>query len=171
MLGIEFDDRVDILGVTFAPTLALYMKDSWPGVVRAVRVQTRTAYARNLCLAQRLLLVQLCLLAKLWYIAQVFPPSRMHVQQLTTICSWLIWQGATFRVPVTTLQRPKHEGGWDLPNLEVICKSLLYNRIQMLGAKEGSLISELMCHWDLTGTAELSLYPKNSFDASLPTAI
>jgi len=53
ILGIEFHDRVDILGVTFDPTLALYMKDSWTGVVRAVRAQTRKAYAWNLCLAQR----------------------------------------------------------------------------------------------------------------------
>jgi hypothetical protein len=36
--------------------------------------------------------------------------------------------------------------------VEVKCKTLLYNRIQMLGAKEGSVMSELMRTWDLTGT-------------------
>jgi len=65
MLGIEFNDRVDILGVNFGPTLAHSMRDCWTGVVRAVRAQAPTAYARNLCLAQRLLNVQLWLLAKI----------------------------------------------------------------------------------------------------------
>ena len=51
------------------------------------------------------------------------PTTHVNAQQLTTICSWFIWQGATFRVPVTTLQRPKHEGCWDLPNLEVKCNA------------------------------------------------
>jgi len=55
ILGIELYDRVGILGVIFGPTLALSVKDSWTGVIRAVRAQARTAYARNLCLAQRLL--------------------------------------------------------------------------------------------------------------------
>jgi len=47
MLGIELHDRVDILEVTFGPTLVLSVKDSWTGVVRTVRTQSRTAYARN----------------------------------------------------------------------------------------------------------------------------
>jgi len=44
----------------------------------------------------------------------------------------------------TILKRPKLEGGWDLPKREVKCKSLPYNRIQMLFAKGGSVILELM---------------------------
>lgn len=149
MLRIELHDRVDILGVTFGPTLALSMKSSWIDVVRTVRAQARTVYAWNLSLAQRLLYVQIRLLAKIWNVEHGFPPSHVHAQQLTTISSWFIWQGATFRSPITARQRPEHEGGWNLPNLKVKCKSL-YNRIQMPGAKEGSVISELMRHWDLT---------------------
>ena len=103
ILGIEFHDRVNILGVTFGPTIALAMKDSWTSVLCTLRSQVRKAYARNLCLARRINHVQLCLLAKIWYLAQIFPPTHAHAQQLTTICLWLIWQGATFRVPVTTL--------------------------------------------------------------------
>jgi hypothetical protein len=80
--------------------------------------------------------VQLCLLVKIWYLAQIFPPTHPHAQQLTTICSWFIWQGATFRVPMTILKRPKHDGGWDFPNVEIKGKTLLYNRIQMMGARK-----------------------------------
>ena len=80
------------------------MKDSWAGAVRAIRAQARQAYARTLCLAQRIQYVHLCLLAKIWYLAQILPPTKEHVRQLTTVCTWYICQGEIFRVPVTTLQ-------------------------------------------------------------------
>ena len=58
--------------------------------------------------------MQLRLLAKIWYTAQILPPLLAHTQKLT-IFNWYIWQGTTFRVPATTLQQLK-EGGWALPD-------------------------------------------------------
>jgi hypothetical protein len=124
-LGIEFHDQATNLGVTFGTTIVKSFKDSLAGVLRTVRAQARKAYARNLCLAQRIQYVHLWLLAKIWYLAQVFPPTTVHVQQLTTVCSWFIWLGATFRVPVSTLQRPKEHGGWALAIIDVKCRTLL----------------------------------------------
>jgi hypothetical protein len=111
MLGIEFHERVDILGVTFGTTIALSMKDICSNVTRAARAEARRAHPRNLCLAQRIHYVRLWLLTKICHVAQIFPLTRMHTQQLSTICSWFIWKGATFRVPISTLQRPKLDGG------------------------------------------------------------
>jgi len=86
VLGIGSHDQVDIIDLFFGSTLALSMKYSWTGVVGTVRAQELEAYARNLCLAHRLLYVQLWLLAKIWYVTQVFPPIHVHAQQLTPIC-------------------------------------------------------------------------------------
>jgi hypothetical protein len=166
VLSIEFHECVNILGVTFGPTIVLSIKDSWTGVICAVRAQARKAYRRNLCLTQCLHYVQLCLLAKIWYVAQILPLNCLHAQQLTTICSWFIWQGAIFCVPITTLQRPKYEGGWDFPNVEVKCKTLLYNQLHMLAALHSSATSELMRHWDLT-----SLLPNPSFAHWIPSKL
>ena len=110
-LGIAFHDRIKVLGVTFGPTIAHTMKYSWAGVINAVRAQARTTYTRSLCFAQRVRYVQGCLLAKIWYMAQIVPLTNVHAQQITTIYTWYLWQGAIFRVPVTTLHRPKEEGG------------------------------------------------------------
>lgn len=93
ILGIDFHERVDMLGVTFGPNLTLSMRDSWIGVLRAVGAQARKAYARNLCLAQRIHYAQRCLLAKIWYVAQVFPPPHVHAQQVTAFRSWFISAG------------------------------------------------------------------------------
>jgi len=104
-LGFDSHDQFTILGIQYGTTIAKSVKDSWAGAVRAVRAQARKVYAQTLCLAQRIQYVHLCLLAKIWYLAQILPPTNDQVQ-LTNVCNWFIWQGAIFRVPVTTLQLP-----------------------------------------------------------------
>jgi len=50
-------------------------------------------------------------------------------------------------VPLGTLQRPRQDGGWDLPNVVVKCMTLLYYRITMLGAKGGNVTTDLLRYW------------------------
>jgi hypothetical protein len=137
--GIEFHEQVNIVEFTFRTTIANSTKDSWAGIIREVRAQARKAYAGNLCFTQRIKYAQLCLLAKIWYVAQILPLTKVHAQQLITVCTWLIWQDAIFRVPLTTLQRPKEQCGWALPdrgqmqdapiqpNLDAQCKGRIRN--------------------------------------------
>ena len=122
------------------------MKHSWTGVIRGIREQARTAYARSLCLSQRVRYVQSCLLAKIWYIAQIIPQTTTQAQQITAVSTGFIWQGAIFRIPVMSLHRPKEEGGWGFPNIHAKCRTLLYNRIQMMGESDRTVIST---HMDL----------------------
>jgi hypothetical protein len=109
-LGIVFHERVNILGVEFGPTIATSIRDSWSKVICAVRAQAIRAYTRNLCLVQRMKYIQLCLFAKIWHVSQIFPLPLVQAQHLTTISSWYLWQGATCRVPLVTLQRPRQDG-------------------------------------------------------------
>ena len=53
-------------------------------------------------------------------------------------------------VPVTKLQRPKEEGGWNFPNIRAKCRTLLYNRVHIMGERVGTVLSEQMRNWDLT---------------------
>jgi hypothetical protein len=149
ILTIPFKDRIEILGVTFGSTIALSRSDSWAKLVRAVLVQARKSLARTLCLEQRIQYVKICLLAKIWFTAQILLPTRIHVQQLTAICRWYIWHASLFRVPVTTLQSSKYEGGWNLLDITLKCKTLLYNRIQILGVTDGTLLNLLVHAWTM----------------------
>ena len=135
------------------------MKCSWIGVIHAVRAQARKAYTKRLCFAQLVCYVQSYLLAKIWYMAQIVPLTTAHAQQITTICTWFIWQGSIFRIPVMTLYRPKEEGGWGFPNISAKCRTLLYNRIQMMGEKNGTVLSEQMSNVDLNHTLANPLNP------------
>jgi hypothetical protein len=125
------------------------MNHSWSGVIHAVRAHARKAYTRSLRFARRVRYEQLCLLSKIWYMAQLVPLTKVHAQQLTTICTWFRRQGVIFRIPVTTLQRPKCDGGWGFPHIDAKCRTVLYNWIQTLGKREGNVISEEMCNGTL----------------------
>ena len=77
ILGIDLCHQVKILRVLFGSTIATSTKGSWARVDAGVRTQARKAYDRSLCLA-RIQFVQMCLLAKMWYIAQILPPLAVH---------------------------------------------------------------------------------------------
>jgi hypothetical protein len=149
-LGINFHDSINILGVTFGQTLQHTMQHSWTGVIRGIREQASAACTRSLCLSQCIRYVQTCLLAKIWYIAQIVPPKTAEAQQITTACTWFIWQGAILRIPVMSLHCPKKEDGWGFPNINAKCRTLLYNRIQMMSEGDGTVISTPMDMLKLT---------------------
>ena len=153
-LGIEFSQHVTILGVTFGPTMEETIRESWKKVTNAVRAQARIAYARNLCLAHRVKYVNIYLLSKIWYLAQVLPPPTCHTQQLKSTCTWFIWKGAIFRVPITTLQRTEKSGGWALPDIALKCRALLFGRMRTLTARKDSATAALLGKWNITDTVE-----------------
>jgi hypothetical protein len=96
LLGVDLHEGVEILEVEFGPTVALSLRDSWSRVTGAVRVQARRSCAWHVCLVRRMQYAQLCFFSKIWYVAQVFALPQVQTQQLTTICSWYFWQGATW---------------------------------------------------------------------------
>jgi len=48
------------------------------------------------------------------YLAQINPPPDECVRQLNTTISWYVWKWQIFSLPLSTLQRRKGEGGWEL---------------------------------------------------------
>jgi hypothetical protein len=144
LLGMGLQTQARILGVDFQASTHSAAIDNWNKVIHSVRAQATTTYHRHLDFAQRILFIQTYLLAKIWYIAQVFPVTRQQAQRITTICTWYLWHGAIFRVPVTTLYLPKSEGGWDLPHVEGKCLAVLYNRLHKLHKTTSSITGALM---------------------------
>jgi hypothetical protein len=153
-LGIELFQHVTVLGVILGPTMDATLQESWTKVTNAVRMQARTAYARNLCFAHRVQYVKTCLLAKIWYLAQGLPPPTRHIQQLTSTCTWFIWKGAIFRVTITTLQRPEDLGGWVLPDIALKCQALLLGRMWTLAAQKVSATAAFLRKWNITEKVE-----------------
>ena len=58
------------------------------------------------------------------------------------VITWYIWRGAVFRVPISTLQRRKEDGGLELIDVAAKCRVLLIARLWVQGKREGSLTTE-----------------------------
>jgi hypothetical protein len=65
------------------------------------------------------------------------------------IISSFIWQGVIFRVPLSTLQKPKEEGGWGLINTEAKCQVLFLYRMREQGMRAGAVTADWMKRWGL----------------------
>jgi hypothetical protein len=111
VLGIELCTHTKMLGMSFGSSIETPTKVGWAPLIRAVRIQAGKYYVEKRCLDQRVQYVQQCLVAKLWYVSQFQPPFPNYTQQITSVCTWFIRKGTIFRVPATTLQRPKSQGG------------------------------------------------------------
>jgi hypothetical protein len=71
------------------------------------------------------------------------------VKQLNTTISWYVWRGEIFRVPLSTLQRRKGEGGWDLIHTTAKSCALFLYRLRQQGLRSATLTAEWLCSWGL----------------------
>jgi len=127
------------------------MNKSWANVTSKVRAQTRDTYERDLSLSQRIHYVQAYILEKIWHTAQVFLAPTTCTRQLTTAIAWYIWKEATLRLPVSTLQKPKGQGGWGLIDIEAKCRTLLIGRMWAQNLKKSFATTTLLREWNLEG--------------------
>ena len=88
-------------------------------------------------------------IVRVWYVSQIYPPPDVCVRQLNTTISWFVWKGDIIRVSLSTLYRPKEEGGWDLMNLPAKSRALLLYRMRQQVMKQGTLTSDWMRTWGL----------------------
>ena len=108
IMGTPYSEEIKVLGILMRNTVKQSAMASWARLSTIGRAQTRRAYSTDLNTAQRIQYIQVYMLAKLWYTAQVLQPPSECLRQITSAITWYIWQGEIFRVPLSTLQRRKH---------------------------------------------------------------
>jgi hypothetical protein len=109
MMGLAYHQDIRILGVTFGRTVHTSTITSWRNVTGSVCAQAQEIYYRDLLLHQCIQHANIYLMAKVWFLAQIFPPPVDILRQINTVLSWCLWKGSIFRVPLSTLQQHKNE--------------------------------------------------------------
>jgi hypothetical protein len=141
-MGIQYCDEIKILGFHMRKTTKESSMRCWEVLTARIRATAKEAYLRDLSMDYRIRYVHDYLLARAWYTTEIYPPMAPIVRQLNMIISWFIWQGVIFRVPLSTLQKPKEEGGWELIQPEAKCKSLFQYRMREQGSREGAVTAD-----------------------------
>jgi hypothetical protein len=137
ILGIPNCNELRILGIQMTKTTNQSAKKSWAVIAGTIHAQAQEAYYKTFNLEQRMMYVENYLLAKAWYVAQIFPPHGDSLRQIRLAIAWYIWRGDIFRAPLTTLCMTRETGGWNLTRVEAKCRTLLINRLQIQSEIEG----------------------------------
>jgi len=107
VMDITYHDEIKILGFHMTSKIQQSATKSWAILPAKIRAKAQEAYHRALNLKHRIRYGNDFLLARTWFTTQIFPPPTDYVRQMNTAISWFLWKGAIFRVPLSTLQRPK----------------------------------------------------------------
>ena len=89
------------------------------------------------------------------------PPPREYIKQIVAAVVWYIWQGAIFRVRLSTFQRRKEDGGWNVIEVETKCRALLITRIWQQWQREGTMTTERLKYCMLKKRRKSSQYKKD----------
>jgi hypothetical protein len=84
-----------------------------------------------------------------WYTAQILPLTEEYRRQIETATTWYLWRGSIYHVPLSTLQRCKSTGGWNIVNINVKCRALVYYRLTLQSQTEESLTADWLRQWDI----------------------
>jgi hypothetical protein len=125
----------DILGFQFWSTVRQPVNATWSYLTWQVQSHAKDSYPRDLCLAHRITYVHVYLLARICVRCAGPSGTSTCIQQITSTMKFFIWKGATFRVPISTLQSYKAGGGWRLMDIHAKCRALLLSRMHSHGAR------------------------------------
>ena len=68
---------------------------------------------------------------------------------MNTAIQWFIWQGAIFKVPLSTLQLPKEAGGRALIHIMAKCMTLFTLRMEKHGQQKAAFTTDGLTRWHL----------------------
>ena len=125
IMKIPYCEQVKILSIHFLSAIRDSVEKSWSKLTARIRGHAQDAYFRDLNPHSGIKYIQDYLIVRAWYTAQIFPPPADSVRQVNSTISWYVWKGGIFRVSLSTHQKGKGEGEWDLINFEEKCRTLL----------------------------------------------
>jgi hypothetical protein len=111
ILNIPYRSGPTILGTEVRRTIGERSMASWSKTTALLKKQAAEDYLRYLTFPQRISYVHAYLLSREWYTTQIYEPPEDCLRQILTTIARFIWRGEMFRVPLSTLYRPKDEGG------------------------------------------------------------
>ena len=151
VMNIKYEDNIKILRFKMSSNTKVSAKASWETLIAKIRAQAAENYHRALNLESRIRYVNEVLLATAWYTAWIFPPPTECVRQINAALSYFIWKGTIFKVPLSTLQKPKDSGGRALIHIMAKCMTLFILRMESQKQQPGTFTTDWINKWNLKG--------------------
>lgn len=125
---LRTENQIKILGVVFSNSIREMVSLNWDPLVTKFGQQVWLHSLRSLSLHQKVTLLNVFLLSKIWYVAANLAPMAIHVAKLTSTMRSYLFRGVSTTVPMQQLSRSKVDGGLNLHLPAFKCTALLVNR-------------------------------------------
>jgi nitrate reductase beta subunit len=160
IMDMPYSEEMKVLSLHIKNTIHASVKKSWNVLISRIRAQVLDPYQRALDLDQGIRYIHEYPMARAWYLAQIFPTPDDNLRQINVTITWFLWKRETFRVPISTLQRTKQEGGGGMIQSTAKCMALLYHRMREQGNKNETVTAVWMTVW---GLQEQTKNPPNAW--------
>ena len=147
LMNIKYEETIKLLGFKLLKRSNDSAKATWDALTNKIRIQAKENYQRALNLEKRVRYVNEVLLATAWYTSQIYPPPNDNVRQINAAIAYFIWKGEIFRVPLSTLQKPKALGGRALTNIMVKSITLFLLRMEEQQMNHESFTADWLRYW------------------------
>ncbi len=136
--------NIKYLGIHISPKLSELFNLNFTPLLKSI--QTNLNHWTNLpiSLSERISTIKMSVLPQVNYLFMMIPtlPNPPWLNSLNTSISQFYWKNKTPRIKLSTLQKPKSQGGLEAPNFE------LYHRSsQLKHLKQWLTPSDLDSHW------------------------
>ena len=143
----------EILSFQFTNIVNSAAMATWSSVTARLRAAVQDMYYRDLSVDMRIQYVHD------WVCNIDFPPPTDCIRQINTTISPFIWRGEISRVPLSTLQRGKTEGGWNLVHPWAKSIVLFMSRLQVQSQRFGSFTAGWLGYWNINPGLKNPTYP------------
>lgn len=121
-------EKQTILGLQMTANAQQMEALNWRTVLNSVRSLIKDNSRRNLAFAAKTKVINVQILAKAWFLAQVLPVPKKIERAIQHAVHWYLWRGEIFKVSLQTCTLPSDKGGLGLVDFHSKCAALLLHR-------------------------------------------
>ena len=109
--------EIQILGITFTSDIKCAIEKSWSHILDKIKQKIRILSQRYFTIFQRAIVINMIILAKVWYTSHTYPLPRKYSKLINTEIFKFLWQSKYNPIKRETLFQSKYEGGLGIFNV------------------------------------------------------
>ena len=118
-----------ILGMLVCPKVENMIEKNWTTLVNSLRGSLVSQLSRRLNLLQKVWHINIFMLSKFWYLAQVLPFTDKYAARINLAIGYYLWRGFIYKVARDQLRLPITTGGLGLVDIKQKCTALFLRQI------------------------------------------
>ena len=156
--------EIQILGITFASEIKCAVEKSWSNILDKIKQKIRILSQRYFTIFQRAIVINMIILAKVWYTSHTYPLPCKYSKLINTEIFKFLWQSKYNPIKRETLFQSKYEGGLGIFNVFYKAQSIYASTFlkQFLNSDENYSLMKYYCALRINPIFNILELPNNT---------